>query len=320
MTQTVRGADEMLRVIYVMGAGRSGSTILDMILGQHPDVLSAGELTNLSRIYAADEEFCSCGDLVKHCEFWRRVIDEWVQSTGAELSYLLERQNRVERQRRALTGLFTSQEGVIADDYGRLCYALFQSIAAVSSKRIIVDSSKNPLRALALSRIPGIDLRIVHLVRDPRGVANSLKKALAKDPQVGVQRDLKAKPLARTAAFWNIVNWESDYVARRMARGSVIRLRYEDLVFDVAAALEEISRLASIDLTSVAESIRSGEAATPGHMVAGNRLRMSGQVRLEPDLSWVRQLTKNEQRLVAWLTGLLRSRYGYPLSQRSRSD
>lgn len=68
---------EAVRVIYIIGAGRSGSTLLDTVLASHPDVVGVGELVNLHSAGWTSNEVCACGKLGTECDFWTRVRTAW---------------------------------------------------------------------------------------------------------------------------------------------------------------------------------------------------------------------------------------------------
>ena len=71
-----------LRVVYIMGYGRSGSTILDTILGNHPDLESVGELLHAVRLAFLEDEFCACGQRASECPFWTEVLRRWKSAGG----------------------------------------------------------------------------------------------------------------------------------------------------------------------------------------------------------------------------------------------
>ena len=60
--------------MYVLAASHSGSTLLSMLLGAHPEICTVGEL-KLPTAAMGDlrEYLCSCGRLVLECPFWRRT-------------------------------------------------------------------------------------------------------------------------------------------------------------------------------------------------------------------------------------------------------
>jgi hypothetical protein len=70
---------EKIDVIYVAGCGRSGSTLLDAVLGAHPAVVSVGEVWYHAR-WQANNFACTCGAPFNACEFWQAVaakLHQW---------------------------------------------------------------------------------------------------------------------------------------------------------------------------------------------------------------------------------------------------
>lgn len=305
-----------IRVLYVVGSGRSGSTVLDTVLGSHPQVESVGELTNLVGQGFEQELFCACGQRTPECPFWARLRERWRQRLGFEdLAGYRRLQRCFERTLRLpATGLQAAFRTPAYRDYARRTTALFAALREVSGKAVLVDSSKGAPRALALACMPGIDLRLLHLVRDGRGVAYSLARSIQRDERAGVQRDLPPRPVRRTALMWTVANLSAELVALTAARGRSFRLRYEDFVTDPATTLEAIGELAGLDYSAVAAALARGDAMPVGHTVAGNRVRMSGSVRLRLDEAWREGLGVEERKRFERVAGWLLRRYGYARS------
>ena len=310
----LKPVESPMRVLYISGSGRSGSTLLDIVLNGHPDVQGVGELVNLPRAGWIGNEYCSCGRHANDCPFWTQVRRIWAERVGEddaagylELQESFQRYRRLPkllRERRLPSARFRS--------YAERTRLLFEAIREVSGKPVTVDSSKSPLRAFALAVMPGIDLRLVHLTRDGRGVAMSLNKSWRKDLKVGVTRDIKARPVWRTAAAWLLVNLTTGWVRRQLDPGKSVQVRYESLVTDPVEVLGKIGRVAGVDMTGVAETISSGGSVDVGHNIAGNRLRMSKSVSLRPDAGrWKDTLSDSQQRVSWLLMGWLLRRYGY---------
>ena len=68
-------------VLYIAGYGRSGSTVLDMLLGSNPHMISMSELTHIFDFWEINSE-CSCGKPFRECDFWNRVFEN-IDTTGA---------------------------------------------------------------------------------------------------------------------------------------------------------------------------------------------------------------------------------------------
>jgi hypothetical protein len=340
-----------VKVLKITGLGRSGSTILDVVLGNHPQIESVGEVDKLIRNGWISHEslrgipqnrlrrpICTCGrrlDVLyvdtpdEACPFWSRVRDEWVERTdGDSIESYPKLQNDFELKRRWPRLLYERRRpSAPFRSYARLTRAFFESIRAVSGKPVIVESAKSPVRALALGMVPGIDLYVVHLVRDGRGVVTSHRKSFMKDLQAGIMWDHKAHPMWKmvvqttkrrrvlypvSVVRWVVQNLASEWVCGQLGPKRTMRLRYEDFVADPRAALQRIGSLIELDLTEVADAASSGKPMQAGHNIGGNRTTKSGTITLRADSEeWKSALSPTEQRLSWVLMGWLMRRYGY---------
>jgi hypothetical protein len=307
------GVREPVRVVYLMGYGRSGSTVLDTVLGSHGQALGAGEVTNLVVSGWLADLYCACGERGSRCPFWSAVRREWARLAGGEdLPGYLALQRRFEPLARLPATVAAARRGTPAfREYARRTALLFAAVRLVAGVPVVVDSSKRPARAYALARMPGIRLSLVHLVRDARGVAWSFRQAHERDDRRGVQRRFTPRPAASTALRWLAVNLACGWVRRRLAATPQLVLRYEDLAVGPAAALAAVGQATGLDYGPVVAALERGEALAVGHCIAGNRVRMEGSLRLALDERWRRDLPPGERRLVWALAGGLLRRYGY---------
>ena len=267
---------------------------------------------------------CTCGkrldipevenDHEEACPFWSSVRQEWVDRIAQDNIENYPRfQNTFERHRRWPRLLYERyRPSPQLRSYARLTCALFESIRAVSGKPVILDSSKSPVRVFVLAMMPGIELRVVHLVRDGRGVAASRKKTFQRDLGAGIEWDHKGHPIWKSILRWININLVSEWVCSRLGPGRTIRLRYEDFVEDPRNALGKIGPLISLDLAQLANAAASEEPMQVEHNIGGNRMRKSGSITLRPDAGeWKNALSVKEQRLVWVSIGWLMRRYGY---------
>jgi len=304
-----------IKVIYIMGAARSGSTLLDAVLGSGRDIVATGELVNLPRAGWVNGEYCSCGLGGKKCPFWSEIRERWEHANiGVSPSEYMALQAKVERIR-FLPRLIMMQRkpSHTFRRYAACTRSLYEAIQSVAGKGVIVDSSKNPARALALSMVPGIDLRLVHLVRDGRGVVWSHLKAFEMDGQAGLQRRLHPVASWKSSLYWLINNMVADIVLKVTRKNGLrgCNIRYEDFVSDPEAALKSIGATTGMDFTQLAGEIRDGRELREYHAIAGNRMRMARNMRIEPDLEW-HQCLPIFDKVVFWaLAGILARKYGY---------
>ena len=341
-------AEAPVKVLKITGLGRSGSTILDVVLGNHPHIESVGEVTRLIRtgwvsrksLRGIDPKrlrrpLCTCGkrldvpeveDAEEACPFWSRVRREWVERVDPhdDIEGYPRLQDDFELKRRWPRLLREWLRGPSARfrSYARLTRAFYEAISAASGKTAVVDCSKVSVRAFALSMMPGIDLHVVHLVRDGRGVVASHRKSFEKDLRAAGEsgdRAARWKAAARRRVLYpeSVVRWVahnliSGWVCARLGPERAMRLRYEDFVADPQAALGRIGSLIGLDLAGVADAASSGEPLRAGHNIGGNRTKKSGYVTLRPDAQeWRESLSPAEQRLAWALMGWLMRRYGY---------
>ena len=293
----------MVKVIYIVGFGRSGSTLLDIVLGSHPDLMGGGELTNLVQGGWINNDYCACGRGGNECPYWSSVRREWTERAAVpDLNAYLGLQEKF-TQARQWSALKRERlrPGAEFETFAAQTVALYETMLRVSGKRQVVDSSKSPVRALALSMMPEIDLRLVHLVRDPRGVAWSMKKPILK--KAGVARGRDPVPIWKAALKWQEVNARSEWVCRQLPEDRSIRVRYEDFMAQPQKVLADIGQAMDVDLSAVAASFAAGETLPIHHPIAGNRMRMAGGINLRPDTEWMEKLSALERWTVCALTG-----------------
>jgi hypothetical protein len=198
-------------------------------------------------------------------------------------------------------------------DYLNMTAALYEAICETSGKPIVVDSSKSPLRAFALLFCRSIDLYLIHLVRDGRGVVWSYMKPKSrkKDPDAGIPRDFFPRPSWKTSLLWIFQNYQSDRVAGRAGSEKALRLHYEQLNQNPVSALDRIGGLVGEDLSDLATALAEGRPMLIGHTVAGNSIRMSSSITLRSDVEWTRKLPDKDRRIFWLLAGWWARRYGY---------
>jgi hypothetical protein len=280
-------------VVYIAGSGRSGSTLLERALGGIPGFVNVGELIDLFRRGASRAERCGCGQHFADCPFWASARKHaFGDETGALLAIMHPLQRRVARPGSlpALVAMPLAgprfRAGVAR--YGEGYAAIYRAVAAEAGSGCVVDASKWPVQALALAR-SGIDIRVIHLVRDARGVAHSLTKRGQK-PQV-------------TAARWVIQQLQASLL--RWCGLPITRMRYEDFARGprqaVTAALTELGLpRPPADLAHVGDRQIT---LHPSHGIHGNPLRSRhGEILVSPDESWREKMPMRDRVLVTMIT------------------
>ena len=303
----------MTRVIYIGGLGRSGTTLLERMLGELPGVCPLGEVVHLWRRDIRDDERCGCGRRFSECDFWQAVgqhaFGGWDR---VDVDRVLALRTAVERTRyipRLLGWHLPGEYGAQVAEYGYFYTRVYEAAAAVSGASTIVDSSKHSALAYCLRWSADIDLRVVHMVRDSRGVAYSWTKTVPRPETDGVAQMTTYRP-GRAALLWNAHNTALGLLPRTGV--PVHRLRYEELLADPAAALRGVAEFAGLDVGALDflgdGTVRLGTC----HSAAGNPMRFAtGEVPLRHDDAWRAEFPPRQRRLVAALTAPLLTAYGY---------
>jgi hypothetical protein len=305
-------------VLYIVGSGRSGSTLFERTLGATRGFFNVGEMNELFRRVAPSDERCGCGEQFSQCPFWtavgQRAFGGWDPSFVEGVAHL---QRRVTRQR-DLPLLLAAPRGPAAfvdalAQYQAVIARLYRAIVVESGAGVLVDASKGPALALALARSPEIDLRLVHLVRDSRGVAYSWAKTGVERPQAADGAGVMASYSPWwTAAWWTTFQTETGVV--RAALSHSARVRYEDFVEDPRASIDRTLRVLNLAAYAAGLDHIDGRQVTlqPSHGLAGNPFRFRhGSVSLARDDAWRDKLPASDRRVVTAITMPGLAGYGY---------
>ena len=305
--------EDRLKVLYVTGFGRSGTTILDNILGQLDGVFAAGELHYLWDRSLEQNRLCACGEAFSDCPVWQRVMASLGAGYEPDTARLVQLRENLNPRRSIwarLRGSSLSASPEVAE-YAAAMERLYRGVADATDSRVVVDSSKSPALGHLLDLMPGIDPYVVHLVRDPRAVAFSWLKRKVYDPSGDEPMYMSQHPPARSAKLWLVWNLTAEMIwARRPGR--YLRLRYEDFTDRPRETLEKVVRLI-LDEVPPLPFVGDFEVnLTRSHSMAGNPSRFeTGTVAIRRDDTWRQQLPPSVQRLVTLLTWPLARRYGY---------
>lgn len=302
------------RVLLLGGAGRSGSTLVERMLGQSESVIELGETLHLWERGLGGDELCGCGEPFSTCPFWVKVgevaFEGWDSLDSADMIGL---RKHVVRSRHALgLSAFAAKAGwrLERDRLVRAVTSLYRAAAEVGAAEVLVDSSKHPAYAMLLRRAP-IDLKCVLVVRDPRAVAHSWSKAVRRPEVVGVERDMPRYSLTRTALTWQF--YSVLYAALKAAGVPVMVVRYEDVVDDPRRELGRILEFTGLSADDVPPTVGADSVhLEAGHTVAGNPMRFEvGTLPVVRDDRWRREMRRRDRLRVRVLSAPVRWFYGY---------
>jgi len=289
--------------------------MLERVLGEIPGFVNVGELIDLFRHVARHGERCGCGELFADCPFWtsvgKRAFGGWDTDSVAEVRTLLSQVSRQRRMPQLLTIRLASRDfrkHVAA--YGARYASLYRVIAAEAGADYVVDASKWPVQALALAR-GGLDVRVIHLVRDVRGVSYSLGKQQAR-PHAVDENDL----MWRNAPAGAAARWVTCQGQAELLRGCglrVARVHYEDFV-------REPRRTVEVALSELGLPVEEAQLSHIGdgrvvlghtHGLSGNPSRFHyGEIVLRADEAWRDQMRGRDRRIVTMVALPFLLRYG----------
>jgi hypothetical protein len=305
----------MTRVVYIMGHGYSGSTLLTFLLSTHPQIATIGELgiaPHAKEEFGRPEEyFCSCRTPVRECGFWQRVSREMAERGhafdvwDADLDFRVRDSGIADLLLRAVQRgpvLETARSAGIRlvpsarrqhDRIAARISSLAEVITRIKGADVFLDSSKRPERATLMQRSEGFDLRVIHLVRDGRAVSWSSMKHLKIGPE-------------EAARSWLADNQGSEHARRYFPADRWMSLRYEDLCADPDGTLRRIHAFAGIPSRNGFHNFRAVD-----HHIIGNNMRLSSTSEIRLDESWKQALTPEQMTLIERLVAPLNRRYGY---------
>jgi hypothetical protein len=247
---------ERPKVVYVVGAHRSGSTVLGVTLGNCDGVFFAGELHS----WLTRRGVPSFGG-EQGARLWQSIADEVPDAHelfGHETQLVLDRSSVIYRphkwlRRRRLRG-----------PYRRIYEDLYRAIACQTGSSRIVDTSHYPLRAIELQALSGIELYLLFLVRDPQGVVDSFDARRTDSPS--------KSPFVTNAQLW-VTHSLSLLAFLRHPRGRRMFVRHEDFLTDPDGVLRQI-----LDRTGSAAQLPDLSALRTGSPLQGNRFLKRSEV------------------------------------------
>ncbi len=298
----------MTKIIVITGWDRSGSTILASALGSIDGVVAMGEVTNLWERGFGQDLLCSCGEPFSACSFWQPVASGAfggdIASVAKRAELAMTRLGGTTLARRQLRGSAGTLEG--SEPYAALLSRVYAAGASVSGASVIVDSSKKPWHTAVAMGLDDFDVYVLHVLRDPRGVAFSFQKQVAYDG--GDQEMARHSPTFSSLA-WLYRNWltESEWGEHP----HYLRTRYEDFVLEPRQTLLDIFAMIEEDL-DLPLTTENDLLLKPSHNISGNPARFNtGTIELRLDDAWRSELPAGIRRYVSALTTVQRRKYGY---------
>ena len=319
------------RLAYILAASHSGSTLLAMLLGAHPQACTVGELKGARG--SSETYRCSCGERIRDCAFWKRISAAMCQrgyafeatasgtniqlTESAYVSRLLRplcRSPFLERVRDTLLG-FSSEWRRHLHRTQRRNQALVESLLEASGAHIVIDSSKTGLRLKYLLQNPGLEVQVIRLLRDGRGVSlthtNPAEFADATAPHLraggtGGPGHIGLS-MKEAALLWKHSNEEADRITRLLGPSQCLTVRYEQLCMDPATEVGRICDFLGLEPYQPGHDFRERKQ----QHVVGNGMRLDTSSEIRHDERWKTHLSKEDLQEFDSVAGGLNRDYGY---------
>ena len=267
-----------IKVVYISSLGHSGSTLLDVMLNQHSDIQSVGEIIFLDK-WINNNHKCTCSNAIKDCQFWNKILKKDFSRPGK----------------------------INNTNYMFNSFHLFENIKNVTGKKIIIDSSKSNDRLRLLLNDKRFDIKVIHLIRNGLGVVNSLKKSHEKLAINTEQKTISAGAIKGTLR-WVRRNIALSKLMKINNIDNYLKIHYEELCKDPEKELNRICNYIEVDFQTNMTKIKLDNC----HNIGGGRWRYSKKsMKIQLDEKWRTELNLTSKIVFYFLGGWLNKKYGY---------
>lgn len=294
--------EQKIPFVFLTSHAFSGSTLTSFLMGMHPEIATVGELTGPARRIDLHSYPCSCGRLFQQDPFWQEVATA-VNHYGLSFSLDNYLDTRFELSanpivQRMVAGSLRSSLLEAARD--RLIFALLpgqrsrlkeqarrnelfaRAILDVTGKSIFLDTSKDPMRIRYLPLAPNLDLYVIHLVRDVRGVVASIR---SRHPETNVETAVRS---------WIAREKNINRLLETVPANRQIQLNYEDLVTDTLPTLNKLLAFVGAQPLNALGDYREFE-----HHILGNKMRKRRSSEIKLDEKWRTALSEKQLQTIS---------------------
>lgn len=283
----------MLKVLYISSSSFSGSTLLSFLLNTHKSITTVGEMEGWE--YDEAPFYCSCGEPLEQCPFYQSIQQTFQNKkipfvfSHFGTAYRFSKNDRINRLLTEKLPFIQSPALERARDqlirtippfrakmiqFDRANQEFITAALQYSHADVFVDATKNPYRLRHLQHVNGIQLYIIHLIRDLRGTIHSSMK------NRGWDIDLATRIWIREQA--SILQVLKEFQP-------TLQIYYEDICDKVDTTLAKISEFVGLPAEHFA-----GDFKTVEHHVLGNTMRLEGSSKVRKSERWINELTNND--------------------------
>lgn len=277
-------------IIFIVGQGASGSTLLSLILNSHSHLTTAGEIDCLPTHSNTTDKQCSCHQPLRICKFWQPILEK-------QSFFGLDQLAPKIRVKEILPSSFRQTE-VDCTNFIKQNSQIFQSVSRTSGCTQIVDASKGIVRWYLLHKYFSKQLTTIYIIRDGRAFINSKRKRLRLTNWTNKFR-WTLIGLPKCIFDWIKVNWGIVKILKREAKDKeVLTITYEELTEKPEKTLQKICNHLEIQY----QPKMLEYYYVPHHHVAGNPSKFNPGP-ITPRHEWVNNLNWWEKLIFALMGG-----------------
>lgn len=260
------------KVVYILGLGRSGTTLLDIVLGNMENAISCGELNRYPYEEGRPYQYPENHPAQK---LWMGIKDEFdARYPNTNWSKMVEMHRQFEFHGQFILNYLGLYNKTKFSEYLDFVERVYELIAEKTEQGVLIDSSKYASRALSIGRSEKIDVVYLYIKRGPSSVVASFaKKDVEQNSKSWFGANLyyfMASKLCHLA-FW-----------RLKAKHRAISVRYEDLMNNPKKYFSIIGTELEVNATQIISKLESSTPFSGGTIYYGNRVRLQEEVTLRP--------------------------------------
>lgn len=292
-------SNKKLNLIYVSSNGRSGSTLLEMLIGNHSSCFTTGEFQMLPSELKENKQFCGCGVRVSECEFWSQIYRDNKKAiekgTIGRFRNGTGNSGKVVRLNEIMTTIFSrfiDREKITI--YGRDNFEVLNAVCNskdFDGSTFLIDASKDPYRLKWLALSGYFNLYAIHIVKEPQAMVYSFakgRKSFIKTIYYTVRMSLR----------WIVENLIIDQMIKcYIPQNRSLRLKYENLASDHNFEMKRVFKFLSLDPNDIPATTIFSE----NHAISGNAMRFKSK-EITLDRGWQNNMSTLNKFIVFFLT------------------
>lgn len=313
----------MQTIVVILGAARSGSTLLAKAIGGHSACFTLGEINRFNQEINNPDTYCGCNNKLSKCDFWKQILKDLNVEFNDSIDH--DRNNfsvgifdqfskRSQILKLIKTVLFNKEynNDVIEKEIENT-FLLYNKVRIRTNSNILVDSTKSLFRALILNSKNSKNFRFkfIHLTRDGRGVLNSgLKSSYTLVFDDGTSKKHKkenSKSPAEVVNSWLYINLRNYIILKLFRKKQTLFIKYEDLTNNPKKYLGIIYNWLDLKFEDSVLNLDTKE----NHILGGNSSRINAKKINKSDEAWRTNLHRETIRLFNLKAGWLNKILGY---------